>query len=126
MNNFPSQNSEAPKTESSFRLGDTIRKVADLDFHVTREQLLKNRNFLAYVFLLMVLYIFNSHQAENSIRRTNKLQSEIKDLRSEYVTLFKELMVNSRQSSVAANLEATGLKELKSPPHKIYLNEHDN
>ncbi len=125
MANFNPNPVETPKSESGFRFGETVRKMADLDFQVSREQLINNRNFLAYIFLLMVLYIFNSHQAENTIRRTNRLQSEIKDLRSEYITLFKEVMDKSRQSSVAKNLEATGLKELKSPPHKIYLDELD-
>jgi hypothetical protein len=47
------------------------------------------------------------------------LQYELKDLRSEYITVLSEIMSESRQSELAKKLENTGIKELKNPPSKI-------
>jgi hypothetical protein len=65
------------------------------------------------------LFIYNSHYAEKTIRATNKLQYELKDLRSEYITVLSEIMSESRQSELLKKLELSGIKELKNPPSKI-------
>ena len=109
---------KAPDKES-IKFTERMKKFADFDFSLNRAQLSKQAPFLAYVFLLVVLFIYNSHTAEKTIRRTNKLNNEVKDLRSEYITVLSELMGESRQSSVAKRLEKTGIKELKTPPSKI-------
>jgi len=108
-----------PSQDEAIRLTEKVRRIADFDFRLTKEQLYAHLRFLAYVFLLFVLFIYNSHNAEKTIRTTNRLQLEMNDLRSEYITVLSEIMSESRQSELAKKLELSGIKELKTPPSKI-------
>jgi mRNA-degrading endonuclease RelE of RelBE toxin-antitoxin system len=69
--------------------------------------------------LLLLLHIYNVHTTERIIRKTDKLNKEIKELRSEYITILSELMSESKQSTVADKLDTLGIKELTTPPIKI-------
>lgn len=71
---------------------------------------------------LALLYIANAHTVEKRIRKISRLETEMKDLRAEYISLKSELMYLSKQSEVAKRVEVAGLKELRSAPKKIYLN----
>ncbi len=108
-----------PSQDEAIRLTEKVRRIADFDFSLSKEQLTAQLPFLAYIFLLIVLFIYNSHYAEKTIRTTNKLQYELKDLRSEYITVLSEIMSESRQSELLKKLELSGIKELKNPPSKI-------
>jgi hypothetical protein len=74
--------------------------------------------FLAVIGLL---YIGSNHRAENMIRRIEKAQQEVGDLRADVTTLEAEIMLKSMQSEVAKRVEARGLYELNQPPFKIEI-----
>ena len=83
---------------------------------------------LPYILLLTVLgafYIANRFHAEKIIRRTDILQQEVKELRSEAMATSSELMYISKQSEVSrlVNQRGLGLKELKKPPYKLVVKE---
>jgi hypothetical protein len=73
------------------------------------------------IFLAMIglLYIGSNHRAENMIRKIEKAQQEVGDLRADVTTLEAEIMLRSMQSEVAKRVEAQGLYELNQPPFKI-------
>jgi cell division protein FtsL len=72
--------------------------------------------------ILLLIHIWNAHHTEKIIRKTDKLNREIKELRSEYISILSELMSESKQSSVAKKLDTLGIKELTAPPFKITSN----
>lgn len=110
----------AAKAEPDTRgFTETVKRFADFDFRVNPDQLRQQLPFLAWLCALTMLFIYNSHRSEKIIRDTDKLNKEVKDLRSEYIIELSELMSQSRQSSVAARLAPYGIKELKTPPSKI-------
>lgn len=98
---------------------ETVKRFADFDFRIKPEQVLTQLPFLAYLFVLMMLFIYNSHRSEKIIREADRLQQEVKDLRSEYISELSLLMGESKQSTVAKKLAPFGIKELKTPPSKI-------
>lgn len=98
---------------------DTVKRFADFDFRIKPEQAMRQMPFLAYLFLLLMLFIYNSHRSEKIIREADRLQQEVKDLRSEYISELSQLMGESKQSTVAKKLSPFGIKELKTPPSKI-------
>ncbi len=110
---------EHVRDADTLRLTETVKRFADFDFNINREQLLKQAPFMAYCCFLVILYIYNSHRSEKIIRETDKLIKEVKDLRSEYISVLSELMSESKQSEVARKLKPFGIKELKTPPSKI-------
>ena len=98
---------------------ETVKRFADFVFRINPDQLIGQLPFLIYVCCLVVLFIFNGHRSENTIRKTDQLNKEVKELRSEYISELSELMAQSKQSNVAIKLAPYGIKELKTPPSKI-------
>jgi hypothetical protein len=108
---------EKPKETS--RLTNTMQRVADFDFNISKEGMFKQIPFGMFIVGLLLIHIWNAHNVEKMIRKTDKLNREIKELRSEYISILSQLMSESKQSAVAAKLDTLGIKELTSPPYKI-------
>ena len=71
--------------------------------------------------LLCIIYIGNSHYAETSQRKLNKLKVEVEDLRADYTTLKSDYMHAKLQSEVAKRVRKLGLEESSTPPYKIVV-----
>jgi len=74
---------------------------------------------LIFVAILGIFYIGNSHYAENMIRQTNKLESEVEKLRSSYTSRKVEFMYASKQSEILKAIEQKDLK-LKESSKNLY------
>ncbi|HSY61255.1 MAG TPA: FtsL-like putative cell division protein [Cytophaga sp.] len=73
---------------------------------------------LFFAFMMMI-YIANAHYADKLVRKTNKLNTEVNDLRADFTTLKADLMFKSKQSEVAKQVKSIGLEESTEPPIKI-------
>lgn len=78
--------------------------------------ILQNIPFFLFLSALAVVYIYNGHYADKTIRNINKVSRELKELQYEYKTLKSEVMFRSKQSEMAKAVEPLGLKELTVPP----------
>ncbi len=78
---------------------------------------------VAYVTLLLIIYIGYNHYVEKTTREINKLQIEVENLRTEYTTLKSQYMYARLQSEVARRVADRGLQESKVPPKKIVIAE---
>jgi hypothetical protein len=78
---------------------------------------------LLFAVLLSLLYISNTHHAEKSTRKIDKMQSEVEDLRADYTTLKADIMYASKQSEVARRVNELGLKESLNPPFKVVVDK---
>jgi len=108
---------EKPKEAS--KLTSAMQKMADFDFNISKEWMTRQIPFALFIIMLLLIHIYNVHTTERIIRKTDKLNKEIKELRSEYITILSDLMSESKQSTVAKKLDTLGIKELISPPIKI-------
>ena len=83
----------------------------------------KQLSFIVFLALLGFLYIASRYHAERLTRQTNKLQSELDELRAESVTVASELMFSCRQSQVLNLIQEKklGLKESTEPPKRINM-----
>ena len=77
---------------------------------------MKNIPFFLFLAVLAVVYIYNGHYADKTVRNINKVSRELKELQFEYKTLKSEVMFRSKQSELAKAVEPLGLVELTSPP----------
>jgi cell division protein FtsL len=75
----------------------------------------KNLPFFLFLTALAVIYIYNGHYAEKTIRNINKVSIELKELQYEYKTLKSEVMFRSKQSELAKAVSPLGLRELIQP-----------
>jgi len=78
--------------------------------------------FLLYMMVVALFYIGNTHYAEKTIRKIDKIKIETEDLRADYTTLKSDYMEASKQSEVARKVAPAGLVESSSPPYQIEVN----
>ena len=88
---------------------------------LSNENVLKHIPFVLFLSVIAILYIANGYWADDKVRQVNKLNAQIKDYRSEYISTKSELMFVSKQSEVAKSAEKLGLKEPIVPPMKIVV-----
>jgi hypothetical protein len=75
--------------------------------------------FILYLMAVALFYIGNTHYAEKTIRKIDKIKTETEDLRADYTTLKSDYMEASKQSEVARKVAPAGLIESSSPPYQI-------
>jgi len=86
---------------------------------LTNERNVKHLPYILFLGLMAIFYIANGYYADDKIREENRTTNELKELRSEYISVKSDLMFASKQSEVAKSAEALGLKEPVVPPMKI-------
>ncbi len=80
--------------------------------------------YLPYVMFFVaigIFYIGNSHYADKTTRKIDKLHQEVEDLRADFTTLKSEYMFASKQSEVAKKVKKINLEESEVPPFKIVI-----
>jgi predicted membrane protein len=80
------------------------------------QSIVKQIPFFLFLALLAVIYIYNGHYADKTIRSINQTAKEVKELQYEYKTVKSEVMFRSKQSELAKAVEPLGLKELTIAP----------
>ncbi len=78
--------------------------------------LVRQLPFILFLTLLGVLYIYNGHWANKTIRNIQLAEKEIRELQYEYVTAKGELLARSKPSEVSKAVAPFGLKELTGSP----------
>ena len=85
-------------------------------------------SFLPFIFFMTfmgILYIANGYYAENAVRDLHKTGNDVKELRSEYITIKSDLNYKSKQSQVAQATASIKVHESTIPPTKIVVNEDE-
>jgi hypothetical protein len=80
------------------------------------QSIVKQVPFFLFLALLAVVYIYNGHFADKTIRNINQTAKDVKELQYEYKTVKSEVMFRSKQSELAKAVEPLGLKELTTAP----------
>jgi len=72
-----------------------------------------------YLLLFLIIYISNQHSVEKQIREINKLEKEVEELRTDYITLNNNYMFSRKESEILKRVKEIGLENSKLPPEKI-------
>lgn len=80
------------------------------------QSLVKQIPFFLFLAVLAVIYIYNGHLADKTIRNLIRSNSELKDLQSEYKAVKGDALLRSRQSEMVEAVKPIGLKELTVEP----------
>lgn len=78
-----------------------------------------NMPFVLWLTLIAMVYIYNGHIAERQARKLDKLQEDLKELKSEYMTVNAELSVYRKQTALKTLVDSIGLRPLDKPPYKL-------
>ena len=80
------------------------------------QSIVKQVPFFLFLTGLAVVYIFNGHYADKTIRKINRTAKEVKELKYEYIAVKSKVMYQSKQSELVKVVEPLGLKELVQSP----------
>jgi hypothetical protein len=80
------------------------------------QSLVRQVPFFLFLAVLAVIYIYNGHYADKTIRNINRTAKEVKELQWEYKTVKSEVMFQSKQSELVKAVEPLGLRELTESP----------
>lgn len=86
---------------------------------LTREKVLGNMPFILFCAGLMIAYIAYGYHTERIVRELSSTEAELKEQRSEYITVRAQLEKTEQQSQVAAGIVDLGLEESVDPPVKV-------
>ena len=79
-------------------------------------KVIKNANFIGLWILFGLIYISNVHSAEKKLRKTDRIQKEIDDVRRAYIHIKDKSLYNGTQYEIAKNVEGIDIeKEIKIP-----------
>lgn len=92
---------------------------------LTREKVLGNMPFILFCAGLAILYISYGYTTERIVRDLHRTDAELKELRSEYITVRASLEKQEQQSHVAAGIGELGLRESRVPPMKITMDRRE-
>ena len=122
INDETKSSSSASSHKKSGKKERPVLDVINGNF-LTNAATVKQIPFILFLVLIAIVYISNTYYAEKIMRKTNGVNNEIKELRSEYITSKSDLMFISKQSEVAraADVMKLGIKESVVAPKKIVL-----
>lgn len=132
MNKFKEVPKQEPKEEIKKSAPKSKSKVARSFLNIFSGNFLSKENviyqlpFILFLTIIGLGYIANGYYAEKSVRDISRLNNELKELKSEFITNKSELMFMSNQSEVARASAVIGLKESVTPPKKIVVKIKSN
>ena len=126
MNKFkevPPQEQPEEKSSKAKKPNKIARSVLNIfsGNFLSKDNVIIHLPFLLFITLIGLGYIANGYYAEKSVREISHINTELKELKSEYITTKSELMFMSNQSEVAKSVASQGLKESTVPPKKIVV-----
>lgn len=119
------QQPEPPRKEGGkARMPRAFISVLNGSF-LTRENVLGNMPFILFCAGLMIIYIAYGYHTERIVRELSSTEAELKEQRSEYITVRAQLEKTEQQSQVAAGIVDLGLKESVDPPVKVSVTKQE-
>ncbi len=96
------------------------KKEKTLNLHWKRllnyKAIVRQIPFFLFLALLAVIYIYNGHMADKTIREISKTSTELKELQYEFKSVKGDVLHRSKQSELMEAVEPLGLKELTDAP----------
>jgi len=80
-----------------------------------------NWRFIIFLSLLALIMIASSHVADKKVHRIAQLNNTVKELKSEYLDVRKQLTQVKMESKIAVAMAQRGLKPSETPPQIIKI-----
>lgn len=124
MNTFKKENKVVTKKKEARPVSKSLVNIFSGNF-LSKENVVTSLPYIFFLTFLGILYIANGYQAEKTVRKLNKVENELKEMHSEYITIKSDLNFKSKQSQVAQATRRFGIIESTTPPTKIVVDEND-
>lgn len=124
MNKFKKEEKETKKKKEPVKVPKSLVNLFSGNF-MSKENVVSSLPYIFFLSFLGIIYIANGYQAERTVRELNKVDNDLKEMHSEYITIKSDLNFKSKQSQVAQATERYGIIESTTPPTKIVVDEND-
>jgi hypothetical protein len=85
-------------------------------FRINYQWVVRNVPYFLFLSVLTVMYIYNGHQYDKTIKEVSRTNRQLKELQYEYKTLKSEVMFRSKQSELVKAVMPLGLEEMLEAP----------
>lgn len=106
------------------------KKEKEIRFNIKRllnyRSVMRQVPFFLFLALLAVIYIYNGHYADKTIRDIGRATRELKELQNEYKSVKGDALGNSKPSKIIGAVEGLGLKELTVAPVILIDSSNNN
>ena len=121
MNTLKKEEKSKKKKEAS-KVSKSLANIFSGNF-LSKESVVGLLPFIFFLTFIGILYIANGYYAEKIVRDLHRTGNDVKELRSEYITIKSDLNFKSKQSQVAQATEQLKIYESTIPPTKIVVDE---
>ena len=122
-NTFKVKQPNKAKKEKGASLFTFLNQSFNIDQVFAKGLHIKYLPQILFTAFMTIVYIGVTHSVEKNIRKIDRLQAEVEDLRADFTTLKADYMHASMQSEVAKKLKALGLEESSRPPYKLVVED---
>lgn len=80
---------------------------------------MRNWRFIVFLIMMCMIMIANSHNYEQKLFKITAMETQVKELRSEFVYMRSKLMELKMESTVSRKMEERQIFPSSVPPRKI-------
>lgn len=124
MNTFKKEEIALKEKKEASKVSRSLTNLFSGNF-LSKDNVVSYLPFIFFLTFLGILYIANGYYAEKTVRELYKVGNELKEMRSEYITVKSDLNFKSKQSQVAQATKDLNIIESTTPPTKIVVNKEE-
>lgn len=124
MNTFKKEETEPQEKKEASKVSRSLANLFSGSF-LSKDNVVSYLPFIFFLTFLGILYIANGYYAEKTVRELYKVGNELKEMRSEYITVKSDLNFKSKQSQVAQATKDLNIIESTTPPTKIVVDKEE-
>lgn len=124
MNTFKKEDVKTTSKKETSKVVKSLSSIFSGSF-LNKDNVVSSLPYVFFLTLLGILYIANGYYSEKTVRDLYRVGSELKELRSEYITIKSDFNFKSKQSQVAEAIVELDIKESIIPPSKIVINKKE-
>jgi cell division protein FtsL len=116
------KNEKQAQNKSSFKLNLPFRETSSMllaKLTMSDEVAVKYVPNLIFMTFLGIIYIANNYYSERLIRKISAMETELENLRVDYITAKYEFIQLTKYTSIAEKAEKLGLKENNEPNEEL-------
>ncbi len=124
MNTFKKEEKEPKEKKEAGKVSKSLANIFSGNF-LSKDNVVSSLPFIFFLTFLGILYIANGYYTEKTVRELYKVGNELKEMRSEYITVKSDLNFKSKQSQVAQATIDLNIVESTTPPTKIVVDKDE-
>ncbi len=124
MNTYKKEDVKSTSTKEAQKVVRSLSSIFSGNF-LSKDNVVSSLPYVFFLTLLGIMYIANGYYSEKTVRDLYRVGAELKELRSEYITIKSDFNYKSKQSQVAEATVEFGIKESIVPPSKIIVSKEE-